>query len=300
MPAAASRSHAVLFLLFSLFLSCCAPLPDVSPFLHATNAAADAVRASGRAAADAAPAHADRLRAAWHARDLAMDAACAYAHDLRHAAERGTSPSALADSLTSLAAAVGITPGPAGAAGRLAAYILTQIDRVRAARTLAEAVERAAPIIDTLAGQLALDADDLRRLVAAAEQDARLTWLEHPERQSAASFLASVHARRDALLSLEFSSLTPAQRDELLELARLAQAAADPDTDRQLERLADAAARARALIDASQNAVLAWSAAHRDLAEALAQSRPIDTAQLTAAILELRRLQSPRTPETQP
>lgn len=298
------RAVLALLLALAVFPPACAPIHDLSPFLHATHAAADAVQATGRAvihaAGRSAAGHADRLRAAWQDRDLAMAAACAYAEELQRAAARHAPAAALADSLASLSAATGIAPGPAGVAGRLAAYILNQIDRVRAARSLAEAVHHAAPVVDALVRQLALDADDLRLLVRASEQDARLSWLEQPERRAAASFLAAIHARRNEILAKDFSDLTPDQRNELLELTRLAQAAADPRTDRHLEALAADAARTQALIDASQQAVLAWAAAHRDLADALASRRPIETTALAAAILDLRRLQAPNTPETQP
>lgn len=296
-------------------LSACAPLPDVSPFATATRQVASAVRTSGDTAVSVvaeaySPARAEDLRAAWEVRDSTMDALVRYSNSLvaivqGHNDARG-SAATLGRSVEDLATAAGlIAPGggPAvGIAKEVFTLVTAQIQGVKAARSLEDALRAAQPVVDAAAEHLGRrlvraragdqpsnDVTDLAALFDGAESKVQTEQLAAT--QATADLIAVVEGRLTSLQA-SINAGTPAA---VAEAAQLSAAAAAADAKLAMlnkpfeERLARIRA-ARELAEQLAVAIDAWATAHADLTAAMAQRRPVSVESLLDSAIEIRTL----------
>jgi len=298
-----------------LALTGCAALPDVTPFASGTRQLAAAVRASGDAAVtivaqEHSTAKAGQLRDAWDARDKAMNAMVRYSDSLvaiaqgfsdakANAANLGTSVEQLCMAAGLLVPGGGAAPGIAIEIGTL---ITTQIAKAKAARSLAEALLEAQPVVDAVAAQLGRrlvqaragkqPSNDITDLVTIFDGVTSTIQTQRVAATQPTTDFLTVLAGRLAALQPAINAGTPAAVTEAMQLTA---AAADAESTRAsldtpfIERL-EHIQRARTLAESLAAAVDAWATAHADLAFAMAQRRPVSIESLTDSALEIRAL----------
>jgi hypothetical protein len=280
----------------------CTALPDVSPFATASRQLAGAVKASGTAISEdlhATPeleAKAKAFDSAWAVRNDLMRAVVAYSDSLvaivKASGDSREAARSLADKVGGLAQAVGVVqPGSGPAvevAADTAAFVWAQIALAKAAGSLDEALKAAQPAIERLT-IIKSDSKDLvvvvRGLAEAQRAELGATYNE------ALGYRKDLAARR-AKLRAKFGTLTDA---EAADLKRIDEFMTPPNAEVQkydeLKAKIDTREKANLqLIAATRDAIEQWAAAHREVALALENRRPVSTESLTEAAVELRDL----------
>lgn len=280
-------------------VSGCASLPDVAPFVDATTQYRSAVVASGGAIEGElreirATAQADKFAAEWNVRNHAAEALVAYARSLAAIVAAGNEGAAsarkVADSVQKLAGVAGIALPAApvvGTATDIAAFVYGQVASIRAASSLATAMETAGPAIDQIVNAMAKDLQAADSIVRAANEIAALNLAEKFNTETA-HYNALVAERR----TLYQRTLTRQDEERLLQLDRLIGATRSwrDGLEAQEQAIAERLRASRQLIGATRQGLAAWALAHRDLAAAVAEGRKVDPAALVAAVTEIREL----------
>jgi uncharacterized phage infection (PIP) family protein YhgE len=291
-------------------VAACGSLPNVAPFADATSALSASVKTSGQAITDSLrdagsllPQNKDAYEkdirdfdAAWQARIKAAEGAVAYANAIADvvaaAGETRETVARVGDSLAALAGAAGIALPAApvvGVAKDIGEFVAARIAEVRASATLREAVTRAQPAIDRIADHLVKDSNE--KLKPILEQVHKNVLSAISDAYDADDNFARVLAKR--LSQARSNALAdPGKAGTLQELDRM-QTAVAPRLKERDQKLDQASANYKArlqLINGLSTATLAWAAAHRDLADAIAQKRRVNTAELRETIAELREL----------
>ena len=280
----------------------CAALPDVSPFATASRQLAGAVKASGTAISEdlhATPeleASAKKFDDAWAVRNELMRAVVAYSDSLvgivKASGDSREAARSLADKVGALAQAVGVIQPGAGpavsVASDAAAFVWAQIALARGAASLEAALKEAQPAIERLT-IIKSDSKDLVIVVRGLAQAQRTALVG--TYNEALGFQKDVAARRSKLRA-KFGTLTDA---EAAELKRTDEFMVSPNAEAQkydeLKTKIDTREKANLqLIAATRDAIEQWAAAHREVALALENRRPVSTESLTEAAVELRDL----------
>lgn len=277
----------------------CAAPPDVSLFAAATRDLADAVHAAGEETsqllAEEHDTTAHALDEAWHTRDAAMRALVDYADNLNAIAQGRTDLSTFGESLKQLAIATGlITPAGSAAADIVtdaATLAFTQIDRMKAVRSLAEALNAAQPVVDAIAHRLGEHSDIEDLLTILAGLDSNIETAKLAATQPTNDYIQELEARRAALLpdgnaGDDVAILESIDLTQSIALARATLQALSAPFDRRAERTASA----RALVLALGQGLNAWANSHARLTHALVTHHPVDLNSLTEATNEIKSL----------
>ena len=281
-------------------LTGCASLPDVGPFVEASSQLRSAVAASGatveaelRLITNATAA--DQLKKNWEERDRAFAAIASYAGSLEAIVDAGNEGAAsaekVADSVAGLANAAGIalpgSPEAVAVGTDIAKFISAQIARARAAKSLQKAMEQAQPAIVAIAHHIAADLSDLEDMFLAAATQADNNV------RTGAEFSALIGYRNSLLKQI--GTKDPADTATLGQQAQLAQLlqATEEGYAKYLARRKEIQDRLRAgrvLIHTARLSANDWAVAHGNLITALRERRPINTASLIQAAVEIRDL----------
>lgn len=283
----------------ALLAAGCASLPDVGPFVDASNQVRAAVATSGSVVESElrmlpdGESPAVQLRDAWQARNAAFDAVVDYSSSLQAivlAGDQGAQSAArVADSVQSLADAVGVAFPGSPAAIQVGTdafkFVSSQIARARAANSLAEAMSAAQPAVQRIAEAISLDFADLDAVFVAAS-----TQVLNEHRQA---FSDRLSYRNRILREMTGNDPTAAGALERhLQLGELLGATAEWHGEYLSGReVIEARLRAgRALIHAAAQIARDWAAAHGRLATAIQERRPVNTESLLLAAGEVREL----------
>ncbi|MGH7390524.1 MAG: hypothetical protein ACREM3_13860 [Candidatus Rokuibacteriota bacterium] len=293
-----------MLLLAFLVAAGCAALPDVSPFATASRELAGAVKASGAAVTEdlqtspSLDAEAKKFDRAWAARNDAMRAVVSYSDGLvgivEATGDARASARSLADKLGGLAAAAGVAQPGAGAAANVAAdtaaFIWAQVALARGAASLEQALGHAQPAIDRLAEIMSRDTDDLLKIVRGLSVAQRTTLTE--AFNEAFGYRKTLAQRRSTLRDKGFGNLTTADLGELQRIDEL-MTPVNAELQKYDEQSARIDRRERAnlrLVAATRDALERWATAHREVALALQNRRPVSVESLNGAAVELRTL----------
>lgn len=302
-------------LVASVYAAGCAPLPDVSPFSTTTRELASAIRTSGDTAVtiiadEHNPQSAIDLRAAWDTRDKAMHALVRYSDSLAAIVagfnEAKANAAKLGDSIEQLAQATGvIAPGGGAAAGvaiDVGELVVTQLAKVKAARSLEEALTEGQPVVDAVAAHLGRrlvrgrsgaqpsnDVTDLITIYDAVESNIETARVA--DTQPTTDLITVLVTRRTSLQT----SVDAGDPAAVAEVVQLTSAIADANTtwralNEPFDRRAKRVTEARALAEALATGVDSWATAHADLTSAIKQRRPVSIELLTDSALEIRAL----------
>jgi hypothetical protein len=304
------RRHAVRLLhagvfsvLLALLLAGCAAPPSADSFVTATAELRTAMHATGQAVeshlrtSEAGPERAAIFAERWQQRSSAFDAMDEYAltlDDIVAAGESGAeSVRRISQSLEALADDLGIDSPPASAAESvldLIQSIGTQISRVAAAQSLAEALEQSSDAVDGITSILSDDLADIDPILIALHADVRSDILA--EYSTERSFLAEIIAQRRQLYSLGLHALSPEETQQLAELDALIEQARSwhEPMQQRLDEVEQTFTDSRELVRLARAALDAWQAAHHDLHAAITQQRPVDHTALSDITLQIRRI----------
>ena len=275
------------------------PAPSRLPSKRSGQAITDSLRDAGSLLPQNKDAYEKNIRdfdAAWQARVKAIEGAVAYSNAIvdiiAAAGETRETVNRVGDSLSALAGAAGIALPAApviAVAKDIGAFIAERIALVRASSTLQQAVTQAQPAIDHIAEHLVKDSNErLKPILDQVHKNVLSTINEAYDGDDTFSKALAkrlIQARSEALAD-------PGKASALQELDRM-QVAVAPRLKERDQKLDQAAANYKArlqLINGLSTATLAWAAAHRDLAAAIAQKRKVNVAELQETIAELREL----------
>lgn len=308
-------------LIFAGLLASCADLPDLSGYTAATQQVKQSVAAAGDAVGSEIRAFnttlADddvrkgQLKAAitsfddsWKITVGSLDAMVKYAESLEAISDAGNkgaeSAGKLANSLEELAAGIGLKPaGPiVGVTAETLAFIYGQIAKVRAAKSLATALDTSGPVIqqigELVAKQVGSAGNALRISIAAQRQ-----FLISSSEGSVVARdqdIAKIEALLLNELGTELQKTSPnevriKQIRTQLETYAGARKSFKPLVETYQSRLADIETRgknATRLLGSARSTLQSWSDAHADLVTAIRTRRPVTLTSLLAAVKEAR------------
>lgn len=293
----------VLCLLILPLLGGCGALPDASGLVEsawsihaAVNSAGGAVEAELRRYEEDGGA-ARQFAESWAVRTDAVKGIAEYAGAIQSVVEAAGETrqriAALADGISGLAGAAGIVLPPAGIVAvttEAAGIVLEQINRIRAANSLEEAMAPAQEAVDYICGRIAADLRTTDEIVQLLEADARsrlqLRWGDEQ------AYRARIEEARRAIFPLGPAALEAANQARLRELDDLLAATDGRDARYQEEWRAveQRAGSIRQVIAAAASSVEAWPSAHAQLRAAVASGRSLNVAAAMNAVVEIRNL----------
>ena len=288
-----------LFLIIGL--TGCASLPNLGPFVDASNQLRSAVATSG-ATVEAelrllpnGNDSADQLKKNWQERNKVFTAIAAYSSSLKAIVDAGNQGAAsaqkVADSLSGLVKSAGIAlPGSPEAVATvtdIVKFISAQISLARAAKSLERAMEAAQPAVEAIARLAADDFKDLEAILVAAS-----TTNDNSIR-TGDEFRDLLGYRRQLLRQIQMSD--PAAAPTLGQQVQLGQMlqATDEWHSRYLAKrkeIDDRLRAGRALIQTVRQSSNDWAIAHGNLVTALKERRPVNTDSLIQAAIEIQNL----------
>lgn len=306
---------------FVLLIAGC-QLPNVQPYADATVQLRDAIEATGEVTiarvkgddnpfdSESAPEPGDpdyeawELAQLWQVRLAAADALLAYADALADitAAGKAAGDNArqVGNVITEIAGDLPGVSAPSSEVVALAVKLGEAAIKVKAARDLAQAVERAQPAVEGIADVLENDLDDMLSIYQVAYRDhVEANFLiGDPETGNEYLRLATYHMKlrakveavRKELADADFAN--PAGRDligevqEAEQLLATAEAAWRPYGD-QFQALRRERRRVEALFTQAKRATAAWVKTHGDLAEAIRNNRRPNWRELVKVAAEL-------------
>ncbi|HEX8877583.1 MAG TPA: hypothetical protein VF777_12605 [Phycisphaerales bacterium] len=273
---------------------------------------------------------AEEFDAAWAFRVKEMEGVTRHADGLvaivQATQDARAKAQALGDSLATLAGTAGFVNPAAGAAADLvirgASLVYAQIALVRGAASLEEAMVRAQPVIDAVCEKIIADSQDMEEIVASIALLRRgtitsqgggkaryhLNQMEQYRDQARGSFWkaqelvvkaeaalagASDDARPGAMQRLHAARQEVAASRESLVAADQLVTTALAENEAYNAAYARAVEQGRAgqeLIEAMRTGLSRWADAHRDVAQALRDRRPVSVESLTSVALEVREL----------
>jgi len=281
----------------------CGALPDASPLVDSAWSIHAAIDSAGGAVESELRRHpeggewADRFAQEWAVRTDATQALGEYAASIQSvvdaAGETRQRIGAVADSVTGLANAAGVVMPPAGVvavATDAARFVLEQVNRIRAANSLEEAMGPAQVAVDFICGRIA---DDLRTtdeiiLLVGADLESRVqarhqVEIEYRDKLFIARNKAYAGAPQDVML-IEMGALY-----RIEELLALTNSWHEP-LQTELASIQERTDAVRDVIAAAAGAVEAWPAAHAQLRAAIASGRTLHIAAAMSAVVEVRDL----------
>lgn len=281
----------------------CGSLPDASGLVEsawsihgAVNSAGGAVEAELRRYEEEGEL-ASAFAESWAHRTAALEGLAEYAAAVQSVVEAAGETrqriAALADGISGLAGAVGIALPPAGIVAvttEAAGIVLEQVNRIRAANSLEEAMEPAQEAVDFICGRIAADLRTTDEIVQLLEADARsrlqLRWGDEQ------AYRAAIEEARRDVFRLGAAALEPASQARLRELDDLLAATEGRHAvyEAEMHDLAERATSIRDVIAAAAAAVQAWPSAHAQLRAAVASGRSLNIAAAMNAVVEIRDL----------
>lgn len=281
----------------------CGSLPDASGLVEsawsihgAVNSAGGAVEAELRRYEEEGEL-ASAFAESWAHRTAALKGLAEYAAAVQSVVEAAGETrqriAALADGISGLAGAVGIALPPAGIVAvttEAAGIVLEQVNRIRAANSLEEAMEPAQEAVDFICGRIAADLRTTDEIVQLLEADARsrlqLRWGDEQ------AYRAAIEEARRDVFRLGAAALEPASQARLRELDDLLAATEGRHAvyEAEMHDLAERATSIRDVIAAAAAAVQAWPSAHAQLRAAVASGRSLNIAAAMNAVVEIRDL----------
>ncbi|HSE92462.1 MAG TPA: hypothetical protein VLF19_04080, partial [Methylomirabilota bacterium] len=171
-----------------------------------------------------------------------------------------------------------------------AAFIWAQVALARGAASLQEALGHAQPAIDRLAEIMSRDTDDLAKIVRAMAVAQRTTLNE--TFNEAFGYRKTLARRRSILRDTGFGNLTEAELGELERIEEL-MTPVNAELQKYDEQSVVIDRREKAnlrLVAATRDSLERWAAAHREVALALQNRRPVSVESLNGAAVELRAL----------
>ena len=299
----------------------CTPLPDTSPYTAATVQVRTSAAAAGSALHDEFGRMTDRLpedkqaRAAeisaafddaWKKTMGSLDGLTAYAESIEQITKAGNSGGAsaraVAQSVQTLAGAVGIVPGAAlaGVAADTFATIYSQIANIRAQRSLSRSLDAADPLIRDMAnaitGQVTTARKSFEDVIALERQALNFSVNVDDVRSLDARLATAENNAARTLATLLENDAPEAQRlaaEVRLKRIRDGRAAIAPRMTAYHAELTALAVRAQAgrdLFAATDRAVTDWREAHRRMALAIRERRPFSVQSLVASAQEIQGL----------
>jgi len=304
-PASPRRKRGVPLIQIELLLIAglagCAPLPQVGPFVEASNQLRSAVAASGTTVAaelrlmPGGTASADRLQQEWEVRNKAFAGIAAYANSLKAIVDAGNEGAAsaqkVADSVSRLARAAGVslpgTPEALATATDCVKFISAQIALTRATKSLEQALETAQPAVEAITELVAADLKDLEDVfVSAAKANDNAV-------RTSEEFRDLLGYRIQLLKQIGMSNpADTATCDRQVQLGQMLQAS-DAWLSKYLaerKEIDDRLRVGRALIQATLQSARDWGVAHGNLIMAVKERRPVNTDSLIQAAVEIRNL----------
>lgn len=283
----------------------CTALPDVTPFATSSREFASGVKAAGRVVSedlrsdDALAASSKTFDEAWDARNKAMEGVVQYADGLaaivKSTQDARAQAKSLGNKLETLARAAGVVNPAIGASVAVgidvASFIYGQIAIVRGANSLQEAMDAAQPAIDKIAEIITKDSENLKETVLSTASLRRNAIMDAGGAK-ASSYLRETEKRRDEARAAFARDPSTAHREELLAADRFIETARSEN-----ERFRAEVARANQmsqtsaeLVQAMRDGVSRWTAAHRQVAQALKDRQSVSVDSLTDAAVEVRDL----------
>lgn len=274
----------------------CGTLPDASKFADATAQMHTAVVSSGAAVAASLDEAAEKergtqLRQAWKSTSTVTSAMASYSGAVADVLKAGTEGAETVRRVTAagqtLASTLGIAFAGVKPAVDLLAAIGQHVAQAAAARSAEEVLARMQPVADNTGELLSRQLDDLEAVLrsAGALSVQRIRDTVSKER----SYAGLLGDERRKLYSRPPDDAIAARLRQIDEVERTVQAKIDA-ADR---KVADAEARTRTgrqLIGAARQTAGEWPVAHRQLLDAVRESRSIDPRALAAAVTEIRDL----------
>lgn len=286
----------LLFLLCCLMGAGCASLPNVGPFVEASNQLRSAVSTSGATVVAElrlipnGVGSADRLQKQWESRNKAFEGVAVYANSLQSIVEAGNqgakSAEKVADSITKLAGAAGVampgSPEAVGVVTDIGKYIYAQIALARAAKSLQKSMETAQPAVEAICKLMVADLADVLR--AAANKAEQAVDLEYN---------ALIGYRKDLIQELGGSDPKKAETlDRQAKLGGLLEASNGwyAEYASKIKAIDERRRAGRALIKESAQVAVSWGVAHGNLLTALRERRPVNVESLVQASVEIQTL----------
>jgi hypothetical protein len=304
----------------------CATIPSITPFSEQTDRMVTGINggytATQLSLAAVSQPQAKKLADAWSPTATALTGIVAYSQALTAVAAAGAEGSKaagnVADAVDGLLASFSISPIPDAAVAAFKA-LNQQIAKIRAKRSLQDAVGEAQPAVDTLANILVAQ---LKDLAATGDAAAAATLNSHLERnQEMVEYVAAERKAEDRILGilrsiLDYQALGAKAGDEDLkaitdrdplakreniemreahwiDVVKRHQAHLAPYRDRYADyvqrndELQASRRTAAATFAKAQTAVKAWAAAHGKLKIALDKKQPPDFSSLFAAVRDV-------------
>jgi hypothetical protein len=228
----------------------------------------------------------------------------AYAESLEAIASAGNkgaeSARNVADSITKLAQSVGLAPAApvVDAVTDTAAFVFGEIAKVRAAKSLDEAVARSGPAIRRIGDLVSQQVTGARRAldisIAAQKADLKVSpagQIFRRDQEVAAAEVAFQSSLAQTLQSDIANTAKIKQLQNQLAIFASARAGFKPSVDIYQTRLVTIVKRegaARQLLRSARSTLASWGAAHEELVTALRTRRSVTLTSLLAAVEEAR------------
>lgn len=287
--------------LVAVLLAGCTSLPNVGPFVDASNQLRSAVATSGTTVEaelrlmPGGNAFADQIKQNWEARNKAFAAIAAYSSSLKAIVDAGnegaTSAQKVADSVSGLAKAAGIalpgSPEAVAVATDIVKFISAQIAVARAAKSLEHAMEAAQPAVEAITQLISADLKDLEEIFVAASK-------ANDNAVRTGDEFKDLIGYRNRLLQ-QIATNNPADSATLgqqLQLGQMLEATAAWHSKYLARRkeIDDRLRVGRALIQTAGQSANDWGMAHGNLIIALKERRPVNTDSLIQAAVEIQNL----------
>lgn len=281
----------------------CGALPDASALVDSAWSIHAAVRSAGAAVEAELRRYeedgeaARRFAGEWAVRIDSVKGIAEYAGAVQGVVEASGRTreriAALAGGISGLAGAAGIAMPPAGIVAvttEAAGIVLEQVNRIRAAKSLEEAMGPAQEAVGFICARIAADLRTTDEIVQLLEADARsrlqLRWGDEQ------AYRQQIEEARRAVFRLGAPALEPANQARLRELDDLLAATGERHTlyEDALRAVEERTRSIREVIAAAAGAVEAWPSAHAQLRAAIASGRSLNIAAAMSTVVEIRDL----------
>lgn len=296
-----NHSKGAAFFLLILWLSGCASLPEVSPFVEATVQLRSAMVASGIAVGTelrqtpGVESKAEELSRLWEVRIHSADALVSYSESLaaivRSGREGGDAAAQLADSVTGLSQAVGVIMPQAtvvATATDTAKFVYTHIAAARASQSLEKALVNVQPAIQQIVRIMGEDLKLIEDILLAAHQlqmtavnekyNLELGYLKSLRREQREIYQKTRRSREEEKRLTEI--------DQLMEATKPWRAEYEKEKEEGDKRLR----AGRQLLAGTRQSLTEWGFAHQQLIGAVREKRTVEVAALVQATQEVREL----------
>lgn len=282
-------------------LTGCASLPNVGPFVDASNQLRSAVATSGTAVEVAlrlmpdGTVSANQLKKEWEKRNQAFSGIADYANSLKAIVDAGNQGAAsaqkVADSVAKLAKSAGValpgSPEAVAVVTDIAKFISAQISLACAAKSLQQAMETAQPAVEAITHLIAADLENLEDIFIAASTK------NDNEVQTGEEFKDLLGYRNLLLKQIEQSDPTDSSTlGKQVQLSQMLQASEEWHARYLAKRkeIDDRLRAGRALILATMQSADDWAVAHNSMIIALKARKPVNTDSLVQAAVEIQTL----------